>query len=164
MTENETDFVNATITGDKSWCFTCDPLTKQQSASWVDLKLRVKKLRFQKLKIKIIFILFFDSRGVVYKGFVPEGQTVTKEFYLEVLAHLLKWIARVKPEVWKNHSFNLLHDNALAHTTIVQEFLTKKKGFQWLANLCTLPIWVLWTTLHSPNWKWNWKATSTKIF
>ncbi len=65
---------------------------------------------------------------MVYKEFALEGQMVTKEFYLEVLGHRLKQIARVRPEIWKNHSFNLLHDNAPAHSgTIVQQFLVKKR-------------------------------------
>ncbi len=51
-----------------------------------------------------------------------------KEFYLEVSGRLLKRIARVRPEVLKNCSFNLFHGSTLAHTaTIVQQFLVKKR-------------------------------------
>ncbi len=53
---------------------------------------------------------------------------VTKEFYLEVLDRLLKRIAHMRPEVWENHSFHLLHNTAPAYTTtIVQQFLVKKR-------------------------------------
>jgi hypothetical protein len=31
---------------------------------------------------------FFDYRGVVHHEFVPQGQTVNKEFYLEVVRRL----------------------------------------------------------------------------
>ncbi len=44
-------------------------------------------------KIKTMLTLFFDNQGVVRKEIVPEGQMVTKEFYLNVLGRLLKWIA-----------------------------------------------------------------------
>ncbi len=78
--------------------------------------------------MKTMLIQFFNSKGVVCKEFVLESWTVTEEFYLEVLGHLLKQIACVRPEVWKNRSFNLFHNYASAHTTIiVQQLLAKKK-------------------------------------
>jgi hypothetical protein len=36
-------------------------------------------------QIKTMLICFFGSQGVVYKEFVPQGQTVTKQYYREVL-------------------------------------------------------------------------------
>ncbi len=54
------------------------------------------------LKIKTMCIRFFNSRGVVHNKCVAEGQMVTKEFFWEILSHLLKRIARVRPEMWKN--------------------------------------------------------------
>ncbi len=57
-----------------------------KSAAWVGPKSPfAKKLRFQKLKIKTMRIQLFDNKGEMHKEFVPEGQTVTKEFYLGVL-------------------------------------------------------------------------------
>ncbi len=76
-----------------------------------------------------MLIPFFDSKGVMHKEFVPEGRMVTEEFYLEVLGRLLKWIAHMRPEAWKNCSFNFLHNDVPARTiTTVQQFLPKKKG------------------------------------
>ncbi len=69
MIENDPDFVDLMV-GPKS--------------------VRVKKLRFQKSKIKTMLIQFFDCKRVTHKEYVPEGQRVTKEFYLEVLGYLLK--------------------------------------------------------------------------
>ncbi len=66
------------------------------------------------MKIRTMLILFFDSEGVMHKEFVLESQIVTKEIYISVLGYLLKRIAHVRPEVWKNHSFNLLHDTQWA--------------------------------------------------
>ncbi len=54
------------------------------------------------LKIKTMCILFFNSTSAVHNKFVAEGQMVTKEFFLENLSHLLKRIARMRPEMWKN--------------------------------------------------------------
>jgi len=46
-----------------------------------------------------MLICFFDSQGVVHKEFVPQGQTVNKQYYREVLERLRKWVHRVRPEI-----------------------------------------------------------------
>jgi len=78
-----------------------------------------------KSKIKTMLICFFDSQGVVHKEFVPQGQTVNKQCYREVLEQLRKRVHRVRPEIadtWMLH-----HDDAPCHTAIsVNEFLAKK--------------------------------------
>jgi len=33
----------------------------------------------------VLFFVFFDVRGIMHRDFVPPGQTVNQEFYLEVL-------------------------------------------------------------------------------
>ena len=70
----------------------------------------------------------FDSQGVVYKEFVPEGKTVNAEFYKGVMDRLLKSIQRVRPAAFCCRDCFLLHDNAPAHKAAsVCQFLTKKK-------------------------------------
>jgi len=57
--------------------FAYDPETKRQSYEWVgETSCWPKKLKFQRPCIKTILIIFFNSRGVVHKEFVPEGKTV----------------------------------------------------------------------------------------
>jgi hypothetical protein len=76
------------------------PMTLKQSDSseWVDEKSpRLKKLKFQRSRIKTMLIIFFFSQGVVHKEFVPEGKTVTAEFYKRVMDRLLERIQRVRP-------------------------------------------------------------------
>ncbi len=73
-----------------------------------------------------MLILFFDSKGVLYHGHVPEGQTVNAMFYVQVLDYLFKCIDSVRPAMWRDWKFFLLHDNARPHTAaIVQQLLTK---------------------------------------
>jgi hypothetical protein len=50
-------------------------------------------------QIKNMLICFFDSQGVVHKEFVPEGQTVHKQYYREVLERLRKRVHRVRPQI-----------------------------------------------------------------
>ncbi len=74
--KTDPNFVDSIITGNESLCFVYDPLTKERSAACVDPKSPcAKKLCFQKLKIKIMLILFFNSSEVVHKEFVLLGQT-----------------------------------------------------------------------------------------
>jgi hypothetical protein len=62
-----------------------------------------------------MLITFFDSQGVVHKKFVPEGKTVSAEFYKGVMDHLLKHIQGVHPATFCSQDFFLLYDNAPAH-------------------------------------------------
>ncbi len=82
----------------------------------------------------MILILFFDSKDVIHREYVPEGQTVDVAFYIQILDHLSKRIARVRPEMWRDRKFFLLHDIVCLHTaTIVQLFLAKK-GVEQLSH------------------------------
>ncbi len=86
-----------------------------------------------------MLILFFDSKGVILREYVPEGQTVNATFYIQVLNRLCKHIAHVRPEIWRDWKFFLLHDNARPHTAaIVQQFLAKK-GVAQLSHPPYLP-------------------------
>jgi len=72
-----------------------------------------------------MLICLFDSQGVIHKGFVPQGQTVNKQYYREVLERLRKRVHRVRPEI--ANTWMLHHDNALCHCAVsMDEFLTKK--------------------------------------
>jgi len=91
-----------------------------------------KESKNEQIKNKITLIGFFDSQGVAHKKFVPQGQTVNKQYYREILERLRKRVHRVRPEIagtWMLH-----YDNAPCHTAIsVNEFLAKKL-FQWFRS------------------------------
>ena len=68
---------------------------------------------------------FFDSEGIVHE-YTPDGQTINKEFYLEVLQRLRESVHWKWPEKWWDGDWILHHDNAPAHTShLVQQFLAK---------------------------------------
>ena len=97
-----------------------------------------------------MLICFFDSHGIVKKEFAPPGQTVNKQYYREVLEWLRKRVHRVWPEI--ADTWTLHHDNASCHTVIsVNEFLAKKKVFQWFRSHHTRLIWVRVTSSFSQN-------------
>jgi len=99
--EREPEFYSRDITGDESRILGYDPETKRQSREWHTANSpRPKKVRMSKSKIKsmlicFFFFVFFDSRGIVHKEFVPPGQTVNQTFYQEVLERLRRMVARV---------------------------------------------------------------------
>lgn len=77
--------------------------------------------------------VFFNFNGIVHHEFLPQGQKVNKEYYLQVQRGLREAIRKERPNLWKNNSWLLHHDNAPAHTSLlVREFLAKN-------NTVTMP-------------------------
>ena len=78
--------LDALVTCDESWIYCYDPETKKQSYRWKHAgSPRPKKARQNKSTHKLLMIPFFDSTGMIYMHWVPNGQTVNKEYYVEVL-------------------------------------------------------------------------------
>ena len=72
--------------------------------------------------------VFMDYSGVVHHEFLPEGQTVNKEYYLSVMRSLREAIRQKRPNLWANNLWILHHDNAPLHNAIViREHLTKNE-------------------------------------
>jgi len=75
-----------------------------------------------------MLVCFYDSKRIIHHEFVPEGQTVTGNFYLRVLERLWKMIRRVRPDYTASGSWFLVHDNASVHRAVaVQECLARKQ-------------------------------------
>lgn len=129
MIEDDEHFLDKIITGDETWCFAYDPETKRQSSEWVgEHSPPPRKLRFQKSRVKTMLIVFFDSKGVVHKEFLEEGCTINAQYYRAVLERLISRIRRVRPALFGDRDFFLLHDNAPAHTAAsVRQFLAQKQ-------------------------------------
>ncbi|UYV81805.1 RPF2 [Cordylochernes scorpioides] len=113
-----------------------DSMTQRQSAKVPNRSQKTlhkpKKTRKVPSKIKTMLITIFDSRGIIHKEFVPAGQTITGEYYLNFLKRLIARIRRIRPEYRDEDSWCLLHDNAPSHSSlIVRRFLAKN-------NVCVL--------------------------
>ena len=73
-----------------------------------------------------MLIVFFDIQGIVMAEWVPSGQTVNQQYYIEVLTKLLERVRRKRPELWRN-GWILHQDNAPAHNALpVKRFLATK--------------------------------------
>jgi transposase len=72
---------------------------------------------------------YIEKVLAVIRQNVPCGETVNKEFYLNVLKRLTAAVRRKRPEAWTNNTWMLQHDNAPAHVSLsFREFLTKREA------------------------------------
>ena len=86
---------------------------------------RPKKARQVRSNITSMLICFFDQKGIVHKEFVPPGHTVNAAFYVEVLKRLRENMRKKRPDLWRNNTWLLHHDNAPAHAALMtRRFLT----------------------------------------
>ena len=69
---------------------------------------------------------FFDSTGMIYMHWVPTGQTVNKEYYVDVLKEFWKRFRRKRPALFKLGQWHFHLDNTPVHNSIlVTDYLTK---------------------------------------
>ena len=94
---------DALVTCDESWIYCYDPETKRQSSQWKHAgSPRPKKARQSKSTHKLLMIPFFDSTGMIYMHWVPTGQIVNKEYYVEVLREFSKRFHWKRPVLFKS--------------------------------------------------------------
>ena len=105
--KDDPDLLKKVISGDGSWLCGYDIETKAQSSQWKHLEEpRLKKACQVRSNVKVFLNVSFDCNGVVHHEFFPQGRTVNREYYLEVMRRLRKAI-KIRTEVWKNHTWDL---------------------------------------------------------
>ena len=112
---------------DGSWIDCYDPETKRHSSQWKHAgSPRPKKARQSKSTQKLLMIPFFDGTGTIYMHWVPTGQTLNKEYYVEILREYRKRFCRKRPALFKSAQWHFRQDNAPVHNSIlVTDYLTK---------------------------------------
>ena len=69
---------------------------------------------------------FLDSSGMIYEHWLPTGQIINKEYYVEVLREFRKRFLGKRPALFKSAQWYFHQDNALVHYSIlVTDYLTK---------------------------------------
>ena len=107
------------------YCY--DPEPKRQKSQWKHAgSPRPEKARQNKSTHKLLMIPFFDSTGMIYMHWVLTGQTVNKEYYVEVLREFRKRFHQKRPALFKLGQWYFHQDNAPVHNSIlVTDYLTK---------------------------------------
>lgn len=128
MIEADPDFLNKVVTCDESWVFTYDPENKRQSAQWKHVTSpRPKKAKMSRSQEKAMIIPFFDSQGIIHIEWVPQGQTVNKEYYLNVLKRFREKMRWKRPQQWRSGQWWFHQDNAPCHkSTLVTSWMADR--------------------------------------
>jgi transposase len=123
--ESDENFMGQIIMGDETWVYEHDPEKKHQSSQWKSAySPRPKKVCQVRSKVKVMLIVFFDMEDIVHYEYVPQGQTVNQQFYLQVLKRLRLAVSRKKPQKGAAGAWALHHNNAPAYTAhSIQVFL-----------------------------------------
>ena len=134
MMRREPGFLQRIITADETWLHYVTPETKNQSKQWVPVDARSPtKARVSRSAKKTMAIVFFDSQGLVYTHYVPQGQTVNSDYYCTVLDTLRDHIRRKRPNLVQIGWF-LHHDNARPHVSLLTREFLARRGIQVVSH------------------------------
>ena len=79
------DFLSRIVTADETWITLYEPESKEQSTMWkTPGSPTPKKFKVSDSTKKQMFIMFFDIQGVILSHAIPQGQTVTANYYSKV--------------------------------------------------------------------------------
>ena len=121
------------VTGDETWIYHFQPDSKARNKVWVSSEGDRPVIAGRcKTSNRMLYAIFFDSKGPVLQIPVRKGSSVTGKFYREsVLTQLVDFYQKRRPRTGVR-GIKLLHDNAPAHkSTTVQEYL-KESGLDVL--------------------------------
>ena len=117
------------VTSDETWIYHFQPDSKAKNKVWVSSEgNRPVIVRHCKTSNRMLYTIFFDSKGPVLQIPVPKGSFVTGKFYREsVLTQLVNFYQKRRLRTGVR-GIKLLHDNALAYkSALVHEYL-KESG------------------------------------
>ena len=121
------------VTGDETWIYHFQPDSKAKNKVWVSSEGGRPVIACRcKTSNRMLYAIFFDSKGPVPQIPDPKGSSVTGKIYREsVLTQLVDFYQKRRPRAGVR-GIKLLHDNAPAHkSATVQEYL-KESGLDVL--------------------------------
>ena len=118
---------DALVTCDEKWIYYYDPETIDRVPSGSMLALPdPRRPDRENPSTNFWWSQLFDSTGMIYMHWVPTGQTVKKEYYVEVLREFRKRFRGKRPALFKSGHWHFHQDNAPVHNSIlVTDYLTK---------------------------------------
>jgi len=103
--KNKTDFVHRFITMDETWIHHNTPESKQQSKQWTEAGCSApKKTRSVPSAGKVMALVFWDAEGILFIDYLEKGNTITSEYYSNLLTRPDKKIREKRPGLQKKKS------------------------------------------------------------
>ena len=91
LTKIKTNFVRRFITMDETWIHHYAPESKQQSKQWTEAGCSApKKTRSVPSARKVLASVFWDAEGILFINYLENGNTITGEYYSNLLTKLDK--------------------------------------------------------------------------
>jgi len=116
--KNKPDFVPLFITMDEKWIHHYTPESKQQSKQWTEAECSVpKKTRSVPSAGKVMASVFWDAKGILFIDYLEKGNTVTREYYSNLLSRLDKKFHEKRPSLQKK-KITFHQDNAPTHKSV----------------------------------------------
>ena len=123
------------VTGDETWIYHFQPILRLKIRFWFHLRATDLSVIVCQCKTsnRMLYAMFFDSKGPVLQIPVLKGSSVTGKFYREsVLTQLVDFYQKRRPRTGVRGIKLLHHDNTPAHkSTTVQEY-RKESGLDVL--------------------------------
>jgi hypothetical protein len=94
--KNRTDFVSRFITMDETSIHHHTPGFKQQSKQWTEACSAPKKTSSVPLAGKVMVSLLWDAEGILFIDYLEKGETITREYYPNLLTKIDKTICKKK--------------------------------------------------------------------
>lgn len=127
-------FFTRLVTMDEVWVYHYDPETKQKSKQWRHpFSPPPRKFKTAPSAGKVMASVFWDCRGVILLDFLPQGSTITGQYYATLLEQLAQNLNTKRCGLRKN-GILLLHDNAPAHASVKATTSAKELGFKILPH------------------------------
>lgn len=104
------------VTGDETWIYYYTPENRRQSQQWKHKDSpRVMKYKTCNSSLKVMATVFWDRHGLLLVDYLPKGETINEEYYIEVIWKLRRAIQNRRRGKLSKKIF-LLHDNARPHS------------------------------------------------
>ncbi|UYV72345.1 hypothetical protein LAZ67_9002716 [Cordylochernes scorpioides] len=131
---NPEEFVNRFVTMDETWAHHFTPESKQQSMQWRHSgSPPPKKAKAVPSVGKVMLSVFWDSEGVILLDFLNKGQTITGDYYSNLVKQLREAI-KEKRRGKLSRKIVYHQDNAPSHRSLQAMATIYDSGFELLPH------------------------------